>query len=44
MEDLVIEDVTDVEAKVGGSFRGTLSMNNSKCLPGAGSAKWCGVP
>jgi len=44
VEDLVVDDVKDVEAKVGGSFRGTLSMNSSKCSPAAGSAKWCGVP
>ena len=32
MEDLVVEDVDDGETKVGGSFRGSLSMNSSgKC-------------
>lgn len=29
VEDLVLEDVDDGEAKVGGSFRGSLSMSSS---------------
>ena len=43
VEDLVVEDVDDVEAKVGGSFRGSLNMSSSKCVPAIISAEWIAI-
>lgn len=43
VEDLVVEDVDDVDAKVGGSFRGSLSMSSSKCVPAVSNAEWIAI-